>query len=302
MDLFDLHCDTLYECLKDGKSLYSNNLAISLEKGNALNNWCQTFAVFTPDDLRGNDAVEHYKKAVKLFKNECKTHSNHIVQCKSKQDILDANAANKCAAILSVESGAVLNCDIYAVDRIIADGVKIFGLTWNGDNELASGIFGTGKAITDFGAEVINKLQKNDVIIDVSHLNERGFWQLVELTQKPIIATHSNLRCILNHKRNLTDEQFAAICNLGGVVGINYYNKFLGPDCFDKIYANISQMLEVGGEDHIALGSDFDGCDIEEKLNSIEKTIDLFNYLLQRGLNDDTLNKLCYLNALNLFK
>ena len=302
MDLFDLHCDTLFECLKDNKSLYSNDFAVSLEKGKAINNWCQTFAVFTPDDLRGKIAVEHYEKAVKLFKNECNLHSDYIVHCKSKHDIITANANNKCAAILSVESGAILDGDITAVDKIIADGVKIFGLTWNGDNELASGIFGSAKGLTDFGIEVINKLQDNDVIIDVSHLNERGFWQLVEITKKPIIATHSNLRSIQNHKRNLTDEQFVAICKVGGVVGINFYDQFLGPDCFDKIYANVSQMIELGGEDHIAFGSDFDGCDIEEKLNSIEKTIDLFNYLLQRGLNDDTLNKLCYLNALNLFK
>jgi len=302
MDLFDLHCDTLYECLNTNQGLDNNNLAISLDKGKTLNKWCQTFAVFTPDNIRCDKAVEHYNSIVALFNNQCKIHSDKITKCFNYDDIIKANSEHKCAAILSVESGAILGGKLDRVDQITNDGVKIFGLTWNEDNELASGIFGKGGGLTRFGVDVVNRLNQLNVLIDVSHLNERGFWQLIELGINPIIATHSNLRSIKNHKRNLTDEQFVAICKTGGVVGINYYNQFLGNDCFDKIYKNICLMLDLGGENHIAFGSDFDGCEIENTLNSIDKFNDLCNYLIQRGLSDNLLDKLCYNNALNMFK
>ena len=145
-------------------------------------------------------------------------------------------------------------------------------------------------------------MQNNDVYIDVSHLNEKGFWQLIDLATKPIIATHSNLKSICDNKRNLTNKQFVAICKTNGVVGINFYKKFLGKNCFDKILKNIYSMLDLGGENNIAIGSDYDGCDIENSLDSIDKFNDLCDYLLQHGLNENLLNKICYKNAYNMFK
>lgn len=302
MDLFDLHCDTIYECYKTTQGIKSNRLAVSVEKGKSLNKWCQVYAIFTPDDLRGNNAVKHYYNLLELFKRECANNSDQVVHCKSKYDIFNAVNSGKRAAILSVEGGAILNGDLAMIDKIATDGVKIITLTWNGDNELASGIYGSGGGLTEFGIGAIKRLQELNILIDVSHLNERGFWQIVELGAEPIVATHSNFKAIHYHARNVTDEQFVAICKSGGLMGFNYYKDFLGPNCFDKIYANIYHALELGGENNIAFGSDFDGCDIEDCLDSIDKTVDLCDYLLQHGLSESTLKKLCFENAFNLFK
>ena len=301
MDLFDFHCDTLYECLKTNQELYSNKLAVSLKKGNMLDKWCQTFAIYTPDNI-DISAFNHYKRTLNLFSSQCDKWSEYIHICNNRNDIDFANKKRKCAALLSVENGKILEGNIDNAHRIIEDGVKIFGLTWNADNELACGVEGSGGGLTEFGKSVIELMQKNDIYIDVSHLNEKGFWQVVDLTTKPIIATHSNLKSICDHKRNLTDEQFVAICKTGGIVGINFYEKFLGKDCFDKILKNIYSMLELGGENNIAIGSDFDGCDIEKSLDSIDKFNDLCDYLLHHGLSENLLNKICFKNAYNMFK
>ena len=301
MDLFDFHCDTLYECLKTNQELYSNNLAISLEKGKKLNKWCQTFAIYTPDNI-DTSAFEHYQKTLSLFNTQCDKWSDSIAKCKNSDNFDNAHKENRCAALLSIENGKILEGSIDNAYRIIEDGVKIFGLTWNADNELASGVEGSGGGLTQFGKDVIKLMQDNDVYIDVSHLNEKGFWQIIDLTTKPIIATHSNLKSICDHKRNLTDEQFIAICKTGGVVGINFYKKFLGVNCFDKILENIYSMLSLGGENNIAIGSDYDGCDIEKSLDSIDKFNDLCNYLLQHGLSETLLYKICFKNAYNMFK
>ena len=302
MDLFDLHCDTIFESIKTNQEMYSNDLAISLEKGSQLNKWCQTFAIFTPDTLKKKDAINHYNNALNFFNSQCVKWSDNIKKCISLSDIEQAHRDNKCAAILSVENGSILNGNIDNVYKIIDDGVKIFGLTWNGNNELASGVEGSNNGITQFGFEVIKELQKANVTIDVSHLNEKGFWQVVEHTQKPIVATHSNLKSICNHKRNLTNEQFVAICKTGGVVGINFYKKFLGDDCFDKILKNIYSMLSLGGENNISIGSDYDGCTIEKSLDSIDKFNDLCNYLIQHHIDENIIDKICFKNAYNMFK
>jgi len=288
--------------LETNQELYSNKLAISLEKGKKLDKWCQTFAIYTPDKLNNSSAFEHYQKALSLFNTQCSKWSNNIVKCESCADFDKAHNDNKCAALLSVENGKILEGSIDNAYRIIEDGVKIFGLTWNADNELASGVEGSGGGLTQFGKDIIKLMQKNEVYIDVSHLNEKGFWQVIDLTTKPIIATHSNLKSICDHKRNLTDEQFVEICKTGGIVGINFYNKFLGKNCFDKILSNIYHMLELGGENNIAIGSDYDGCTIEKSLDSIDKFNDLCNYLLQHGLSETLLNKICISNAYNMFK
>ncbi len=301
MDLFDLHCDTLYECFNSKMQLKSNNLAVSLEKGRCFKHWSQVFAVFTPDSLRGQAAVDHYNKMVTLFKEQVALNSDKMSQCVSKLDIQKATSSGRMAAILSIEGGCVLNGSSEMINRIINDGVKLFTLTWNGDNELASGVFGSNGGLTEFGIYAIEQLQKNDIIIDVSHLNEKGFWQVMDITKKPVIASHSNFSAIHSHPRNLSDEQFEAICKTGGVVGFNFYENFLGKNCFEKLYGNIIHALELGGENHIAFGSDFDGCTIEKCLDSIDKTSNLCDYLLQRGISKPILDKLCYLNSLNLF-
>lgn len=304
MNFFDLHCDTIGECANKNKSLYSNDLHIDLERGKNIDRWCQVFAIWMPDNLRGTPAKEYFNKVYTCFKKEIKSNNKYISQCVNSQQIKSANDEGKAAAVLAVEGGSVLAGDINRLEYLYDCGVRLITLTWNGENELGCGSRSDNKkGLTDFGKEVVEKMQQYKMLVDVSHLNERGFWDVVEICKSPIIATHSNSDYIFPHPRNLTDDQIKAIIFSNGLIGINFFRDFLGGEGgMDKIYAHISHMLDLGGENTIAMGSDFDGCTINEGIASIEKVGALYEYLLNRKIPEEILEKIFYLNAFELFK
>lgn len=133
---------------------------------------------------------------------------------------------------------------------------------------------------------------------DLSHINEKSFYSAIEYAAFPL-ATHSNSKKICNHKRNLTDEQIKLICEKGGIIGFCFYPKFLGGDVFEKLYENIFHIADMGFENHIAIGSDFDGAEMDKKLGKIEKVPDLYTFLKAKGLSDSLLHKIFYENANN---
>ncbi len=301
MDFFDLHCDTIYQCMLKGQALWENRLALSLSKGRGFGRWCQTFALFIPDGYRGRDAVSFYERLLDTYRAELSRNLPRISHCDCAEEIKTALSEGKCASILAVEGGAALGGDVERVDTLYNDGVRMMTLTWNGDNELASGVKGSGGGLTELGKEAIERMGRVGMLCDLSHLNERGFWEVAEMGVTPLIATHSNLKSVCDHPRNLTDEQFVAICRSGGVMGINFYRDFLGGGAFEKIYANVCRALELGGEEHIAFGSDFDGAQMDYCINSVDKTDNLCDYLLSKGIDEDVLKKLCFDNAFRIF-
>ena len=300
MAFFDLHCDTLYECLRTGQGLRDNSLALSLRKGERLAPWCQTFAAFIPDGLSDPEAAALYDKLSALFFAEAQKNSDLISPCRTAAEVEGATASGRCAAVLSVENGAALGGDIRRLERLRDDGVRFMTLTWNGDNALASGVGGSGGGLTDFGRECVEKMETLGIFCDVSHLNERGFWEVAEMSTRPFVATHSNFKAECPHRRNLTKEQFLAVCKSGGVVGFNFYRGFLSGAPLESIYRNICLALDLGGEDSIAFGSDFDGAETDSPLKSVDKIEVLCDYLLSKGLSRLTLEKLFFTNALRL--
>lgn len=302
MAFFDLHCDTVYECTLQGQALWENRLALSLSKGRGLGRWCQVFALFLPDRYRGREAVAFYERLLGTYRTELTVNAETIAPCHDASQILGAVGQGKCAAVLSVENGSALGGDLSRVDTLYNDGVRMMALTWNGDNELASGVGGSGGGLTELGKQAVRKMTALGMLCDVSHLNERGFWELHDMGVKPLVASHSNLKAVCPHRRNLTDDQFRAVCRSGGVMGVNFYRDFLGGDARERIYANISYALDLGGEDAVAFGSDFDGAEMDFHVNSVDKMNNLCDYLLSKGLSQRVLNKLCFDNALRLFR
>ncbi len=302
MDYFDLHCDTIYECTLRGQALWENRLALSLSKGQGFGRWCQTFALFIPDKYKGKQAVDFYEKLLDTYRTELSRNVPNVAHCNNASDITKAVENCKCAAILSVENASALAGDISRVSTLYDDGVRMMTLTWNGDNELASGVKGSGGGLTSFGIRVVEEMGRLGMLCDLSHLNERGFWEVAEMGVAPLVASHSNLKSVCDNPRNLTDEQFKAICRSGGVMGINFYKEFLCGDSFEKIYANICYALELGGEDCVAFGSDFDGAQMDYRINSVDKMDNLCDYLLSKGLSQRVLNKLCFDNAFRMFR
>ncbi len=299
MNYFDLHCDTLSEMMKNNTSLLDGETAVTLEKGEGFKSWCQCFAVWTHDSVKGEAAYQNYRKQLSLLKEQALLNTDKMIFCKTRADIEQAVTEGKCAAILTVENGSVLAGDLSRIAELKKDGVKIFSFTWNGKNELGSGV-GGNHTLSMIGRSAVVELNKANITIDVSHISDKGFYDILNLTCKPIIATHSNARRICKHPRNLTDEQFEAIVHTGGIVGINFYKQFLGNSkntgLFD-IIRHVEHFLSLGGEDNICIGSDFDGAEMPARLKDISTIGVLREELLKRNFSEDLVEKILFKNA-----
>ncbi|MBR3588243.1 MAG: membrane dipeptidase [Clostridia bacterium] len=279
MKFFDLHCDTITECYNQNKSLTNNDLDISLDRGKILEKWTQVFAIWLPDTIRGNEAETYYEKVLAKYKEEIK------------------NAENV-NPVLAVEGGAVLNGKLENIEKLHNDGVKILTLTWNGENEIASGCFAEeDKGLTSFGKEAVKELTKRNIIPDVSHLAEKSFYDLCEETDFPFVASHSDAFSLNPHVRNLKDEQIKVIVERKGLIGLNFYNKFLGEgNAIEMLIKHAEHILNLGGEDVLCMGSDFDGCSIDEELKGIEKMENLYS-VFNKHFGEQLTDKIFYENA-----
>jgi membrane dipeptidase len=315
---FDLHCDTITECHSKDKSLFDSDCHISICKAKHLNRWVQLYAIWMPDEHRGGDALNYFDAVYERFKNEVAENSLYIKQCMNSQDLDDCLSQGKAAAILSVEGGSALAGSLDRIDYIFSSGVKLITLTWNASNELGCGcLVKNGGGLTAFGKQALRKINELKIVADVSHLNRKGFWDAADLSSAPFVASHSTCAAILEKwrkpsddkyfslLRSLDDEQIKFIADTGGLIGINFCGSFLGDkgdDGFEAVYRHMSHILDIGGEDVLAIGSDFDGCDINAELAGIDKIPDLARSLERRGMDKKLLNKIFFDNAYSFFK
>lgn len=302
--IFDLHCDTLTEAMKQKTNLWDFPGQFSWRRVPKGFRYAQTFAVFIPDELRGEAAWQYYCRSVEYFKQQLDLSKNDTVQAKDVGELERVWKSGHHAAILAVEGGAALAGRIDRLDSMARDGVKLITITWNGANELAAGIRAQG-GLTPFGHAVVRRMEKLKIGVDVSHLNDTGFWELTKTVTKPPLATHSNSRVICNHPRNLTDDQFRWISEAGGIVGLNFYTKFLSeeqPVCKEHLIRHIDHLLGIGGENTLALGSDFDGAEMPGFLPNVEKIPALGEIFREMRLGSELTEKLLWRNAANYFK
>lgn len=273
MKLFDLHCDTL-SILENKESAV--NLEIMRE-----NEITRVFAIFTPDELKVKAAVEHFDKLYKKY----------------------LKIKDKVSAILSVENASVLNGEIKNIEKLSECGVKIASFTWNGENELGYGQ-SINRGLKAFGKECIPVFEEHNITIDVSHISDKGFEDIAKLSTKPFIATHSNSRKICNHKRNLTDEQILEIIKRKGLIGINFYKEFLNKEnaSYKDILKHAEHILALGGENVLAIGTDFDGAEIIEEFDNDKKLLGLEKLFLQNGFSKQITDKILFKNANEFFK
>lgn len=306
----DLHCDTLTDPDLYAAGIMEDTLndpkrALSFSKIKAKIKWAQFFAIFMPDEYRGEDAIKYFEFNRKNFYRQMEKFKDLTMACRTFKDVEVAFNKGKFASILTVEGGAILNGEMERVKIISDAGVKALTLVWNGENEIGSGNT-TDKGLTDFGKSLIPELEKHNIIIDVSHLNDNGFYDLLKLAKKPFIASHSNARSVCSHKRNLKDDQIKEIVRRNGIIGLNYFVKFIRDDGFvkslDDLYAHIYHFLELGAEKHLALGSDFDGAILPEFLDSVEKSFDIYDYLIKRGLSNEIADGIMFKNAYEFFR
>ena len=306
---FDLHCDTLtrfYDkenLLKDTLNMDEN--IIALDRVPKDRSYGQFFAVFVPDRYRGEAAEEFFNNNANNFLRQCKKFSRNTKRCRNYDDIINAYEEGKTAACLSIEGGAAFGGKLENVEKARDLGVCACTLTWNGENELASGNV-TQVGLKAFGKECIREMERCSIIVDVSHLNDPGFYDVLKFAKRPFIATHSNSRSMTGHLRNLKDDQIKEMIDMGGLIGLNYCTAFLNDDPdkanLEDTYRHVEHILELGGENVLALGSDFDGCRVFPDLDSLQKSFNLGNHFLSKGISEETVEKIMAENALNFFK
>ncbi len=263
-------------------------------------NWAQFFAVFIEDTCK--KPMEFFLDHTDCLYKQINKHN--LTFCNTFDDLSNAWINNSCGCFLTVENGKVLEGRLENIKALKEKGVSALNLVWNGENELGSGN-DTAKGLTELGKEAINVLEDNNIIIDISHLNDKGVYDFLKIAKKPFIASHSNSRFICNRKRNLPDEIIKEIISKNGLIGINFHIDFVADEesySFNDLYRHIERIISLGGIDNIALGSDFDGGIMPDTLSNIRKVKDLYIYLADYKLTKEEADKLFYKNALNFIK
>ena len=303
MKLFDLHCDTIGECYKNKLSLRHSGLHVSLDKEKNFESYTQVFAIWIPDELRGKSATDYFNNVCDYYYKELELNKDLIVSFN------DAKKDDKrVKSILAIEGGAALAGDIENLYKVYEKGVRILTLTWNAENEIASGAFCENGGLTSFGKTVIKKMEKLKMVVDVSHLNRESFFDVAENTTLPFIASHSNPDIVetnAGRKRNLTDEQIEIIKERNGLIGLNFYKEFLDVDNktgVDALKIHLDYLLNKGCENVIALGSDFDGCAITDGINGLESMNEVYDALLKDGYSRNLIDDLFCNNAERFFR
>lgn len=309
MFYIDGHCDTLSICLDSKKPIDKNDLQFSIGKANELGGGIQVMACFVDTKFLSmqNAGFERCNSILNKFKQyEQFTNSNILV--KNKNDVINAINTNETKCILSIENGAAISGNLDNVDYFYNQGVRIMSVTWNDDNELGCGAnTENDTGLTQLGFEYVKKLNDVGVIVDVSHLAEKGFWDVIKTSKKPVVATHSNAYTICNHVRNLKDNQIKVIAKSGGMIGICFYSDFLNSNKkadIKDIVEHIKYIKNLVGMDCIGLGSDFDGMSLEKTASGVHNVSMLNNIMDElklQGFSCEEIQKIMWENWANYF-
>ena len=309
--VFDFHCDTALVLLGDDPnqagSLRKNNGHIDLERAVKLGGYAQCFACFTtdiPELLHGISPIVLFERELATIQREVDKNSDLISIAYSVDEIEENRANGKMSAILTLEGTAGIDYNPALLEDLWAIGFRVTSLGWNEKNPL-TGSNVTGGGLTDLGREYVKEAQRLGMRVDVSHISDEGFWDIMKITEAPILATHSNSRAVHNHSRNLTDDMFRAIRETGGVAGYNACRDFTGENPnLDTVCDHILHFMELDPDGkHIALGGDLDGVEaMPDGFEGVQSYPALARKLLDRGLTEENVMDIFWNNAIRVMK
>ena len=302
---FDAHCDTIFELSEKDLPLNKNKIHLDIERMSEYDAYIQVFAAFVDKMDIKTSPMNHCITLIDKYYTEIEKNSDRISLIKTASDLQKAREGGV-HSILSIEGAEVLQGSLAALRMYYRMGVRLITLTWNYANELADGITESrGGGLTAFGKQAVAMMEELGIIVDVSHLSEKGFWDVVESTKYPFVASHSCVKKICGHIRNLTDEQISAIIKRNGAIGVNFYPQFLddsGVCGIDKLCEHIEYILAMGGENTAALGSDFDGVEyLPSGISGVESMKDIYDCLSIRGIKNDVIHKIAFDNLYRVF-
>lgn len=305
MQIVDLHCDMLSAARAQGRSIAVESSVghadiPRLERGGVDLVLCALFA--RPCDPE--DMFHEVLSQIADFRDAVKQCGPKFLPVESVDD-LDRINKGTVGGMLMLEGADSLRRNLDNLERLYRLGVRGVTLTWNGRNEVADGcrVLGKIRGLTDFGKDVVCTIQELGMMVDVSHISEKGFWDVVDIVKGPIIASHSNVKRLCEHPRNLTDEQLHGIKMTDGVVGITFVPEFVSKDAasLEHVVDHIDYVCEEIGVRHVAIGSDFDGIDnMPFGLSDVTKFSSLVRELTRRGYDWDSIRKIMGENALRV--
>ena len=317
----DTHCDTL-KCLfneftKPRDSMWDYRGDIGMGPRSSLGHidvprmidggvTCQVFAISSERSRTPAYPLRTALLMIDRFYKECDV-IPELAPVKSYQEIIDAKKKGKAAGLLSIEGADVIEGRIEMIGVFHRLGVRMVGLVHSLRNQLADGVTDrrTGGGLSELGVQTVEELDLLGMIIDVSHLNDEGFWDVLEHTKNPVIASHSNSRKVCNHPRNMTDAMITALAENNGVMGMNFAPAFVHPEeaTLEGVVDHIDHIVDLVGPDHVGLGSDFDGIPYTPKgLEDVSKIPDITRELVNRGYEKDDIEKILGRNHLRLIK
>lgn len=305
--MIDLHCDTMMQLLDhpDSGDLYRNTLKIDIEKLQKAHSKIQDFALFI-NMGETNDPYGRYEEMRNLCVSQIHNYGEHIQHVLSYQDVESVYKSGKIGALMSIEEGGVLGGDLNKLKQAYQDGVRLITLTWNYPNGLGEPHCGEQhKKLTSKGVEFVEAMQELGIIVDCSHLNDAGTEQLGDILDVPFIASHSNARELRSHTRNLPDNLIRLIANKGGIIGLNFAQNFLGTSPISRIEDIVKHglyLIDKGGEDVVALGTDFDGIPPDTEIADMSQMSRLYDAFKEAGLSVEQCEKIFWKNADRLLK
>ncbi len=313
MNFIDFHCDTASAMLEQKQPLRKNSLKIDIEKlqkGKAL---AQFFAMYI-DKEKQKSSYDYCVKMLQNFKQELALNSKSIRLCRTYNDLVEAKKEDKIGAFLTIEEGEAIEGNLDNLKYFKQEGISAITLTWNYENSLGYPNFEWNyqhRGLKSKGFEVVEAMNELGVLIDVSHLSDAGFEDVITHSTKPIIATHSNARAITNHTRNLTDEQLKKLADNGGVAGLAFSVNFLVKKelidslCLAKVedmIRHIKHIRNIAGVEILALGSDYDGILNPVEMEDISQISKLSNGLLKNGFSYDEVEKIFFRNGFRIIE
>lgn len=312
----DLHCDTITMLHYPRENLMTNKRMVSIpamQRGGVL---VQCFSAFVPTGFypkpgRNRFAWRRFNKIADKKDALLQLHKDILIPIYALDDVDLCAACNKIGVLFTIEYAGVFGVQLQNLQKAYDRGVRIASLTWNHENTLAfpnsSKRAVMCRGLKPFGFQVVEEMNRLGVAIDVSHLSDGGFWDVVKASKKPFIATHSNSRAITPHPRNLTDEMIRALAEKGGVMGLNFAPAFLN-DSGDKtsriadMVRHILHIRKVGGSGVLAIGTDFDGVHGRFEIGTPADMPLLADALLRSGLHSSELEAMWCHNACRALK
>ena len=269
-----------------------------------------------PPTVELNEAQRTVFAMLSLLYRIARDSEGRVRVCRDAKDIERCLKDDVLAAVPHIEGAEAIDQNFEALDVLYEAGLRSLGPVWSRPNAFGEGVPfrcpsspDTGPGLTDLGKTLIKECNRLKILIDLSHLNERGFWDVAALSNAPLVATHSNAHAISPHSRNLTDRQLDAIKQSGGLVGVNYAVSFLRPDGgrdkntpLELIVQHAEHLLEHLGEDGVGLGSDFDGAQMPADLENAGGLQKLVAAMRARGFSQKLIEKVCYRNWLRVLK